>query len=68
MHDNRFFDFTDDELKALRYCLEAGISELDWSCKDNGLELSILDEVFDELGHRFNQQNLDEQFYSEREE
>lgn len=64
MQNGRFSHFNDAELKSLRYCLEVGISEIDWECKDSGLETIILDEVYDELGHRYNTSQLDEQFYS----
>lgn len=51
---NKYEKFDKNELKELQRALRSYIGELDWNCLDTDQSQSLLDEVEDELGERFN--------------
>ena len=53
-----FGDIPNQDLKIIQRALKCLIGELDWSCKENLLEYELLDEVENELGHRFNAEQV----------
>lgn len=55
---DKFFDMTNDELQILKRALKCYVSELDWSNKETLCEDELLEEVQNELGRRFNAEQV----------